>query len=151
MPAKAFRSSKSSPAKSRERVIPGTTFPPSGLQVLTVPFAAVDPGHRVFHNLPVLIMMIVVGFQALPTISYRGIVGNDSLKVFRRHTVPQSPWHGNVCVNANITDRDNAKYIARMADRFVFRFGADECSGIARHMAGRNESPATSVTTGQTE
>jgi len=67
MPAKAFRTSKTSPAKSGETVVPVTTFPTSGLQVLTEPFAAVDPGHRVFHNLPVLTMMIVVRFQALTT------------------------------------------------------------------------------------
>jgi hypothetical protein len=30
-------------------------------------------------------------------------VGNDDAKLFRRHTVPQSPWQGNVCENANIT------------------------------------------------
>jgi len=58
---------------------------------------------------------------------------------------------GNVCENTNITDPDDAKYFARMADRFVFRFGADECSGSATNMADRSDSPATSVTSGQTE
>jgi len=62
--------------------------------------------------------------------------------------VPPSPWQGNVCENANMTDQDDAKYIARMADIFVVRFGAGECSGNARNMAGKNETPATSVTTG---
>jgi hypothetical protein len=75
-------------------------------------------------------------------------VGNDAVKMFRRHTVPQSPWHGNVCENANMTDQDDAKYIARLAEIFVVRCGAAESSGNARNMAGKNESPATSVTTG---
>jgi hypothetical protein len=97
--------------------------------------------------------------------SYRGIVGNDAVKMFRRHTVPPSSWQGYVCENASITDQDGAKHTARMADRFVFRFGADECSGNATNMAGnasnmagnatnmtgKNESSATSVTSGQTE
>jgi hypothetical protein len=67
MPAKAFRTSKTSPAKSGETVVPVKSFPPSGLQVLTVPFAAAGPGHRVFHNFPVL-TTTVVRFQGLTTI-----------------------------------------------------------------------------------
>jgi hypothetical protein len=67
MPAKAFRTSKTSPEKSGETVVPVTTFPLSGLQVPTVPFtAAADPGHRGFHNLSAL-TMTVVRFQALTT------------------------------------------------------------------------------------
>lgn len=73
-------------------------------------------------------------------------MGNDAVKMFRGHTVPQSSWQGNVCENANITDQDDAKNIARMADRFVFRFGADECSGKARNMPGKDDSPPTRIT-----
>lgn len=109
MPAKAFRTSKTFPAKSAETVVPVTTFPPSGLQVITVPFAAAaDPGHRVFHNLPVR-TMIVVRFQTLTMIFYNGITGDDAVKMIRMHTVPQSLWQGNVCENANVTDQYNAK------------------------------------------
>jgi hypothetical protein len=61
-------------------------------------------------------------------------VGNEAVKMFRKHSVPQSAWQEVVCENANITDEDDAKYIARKADIFVFRFGADECSGNARNM-----------------
>lgn len=69
-------------------------------------------------------------------------MGNNAVKMFRKHTVLQSPWQGNASENVNITDQDDAKYTARMADRFVFRYEKDKCSGNARYMAGKNESPA---------
>jgi len=124
MPAKAFRTSKTSPAKSAETVVPVTTSPslwPISSNGAIYSSRSGPPGVPKSSRSYCDSREISGSYHDL----YSGIVGNDAVKTFRRHTVPQPHGRKNVCANANVTDQYDAKYIANMADTFLLRFGAD--------------------------